>query len=244
MLRRIRARRPSHTTIVAYLALFIAVGGGSAFAVVAANQVNSRSIVDGQVKARDLGANSVGPAKVVDKSLTGSELAPNSIAGSRISDNSITGFDVNEASLNLTRGIDYKAAAPDDGNSLYVPILNFGGLLLKARCKDTQAGAGILAATDVRADAAQGTASLYRWRNAGSPTLAFTETLGPGSDEELFPGGLGFGTGFVVFDATGRGDMSSGTGGVGGAKVSITFSSFTSPGFAPCSFSGLATKSP
>jgi hypothetical protein len=74
MLARLRSRRPSHTTIVAYLALFIAVGGGTAFAVVGANQVNSASIIDGQVKNADIGANQIGPGKIVDNSLTGTDI--------------------------------------------------------------------------------------------------------------------------------------------------------------------------
>jgi hypothetical protein len=74
MLARLRSHRPSHTTIVAYLALFIAVGGGTAFAVVGANQVNSASIIDGQVKNADIGANQIGPGKIVDNSLTGADI--------------------------------------------------------------------------------------------------------------------------------------------------------------------------
>jgi hypothetical protein len=54
---------------MAALALFLVVAGGSAFAVVAADQVNSDSIIDGQVKNRDLASDSVGPAKVIDGSL-------------------------------------------------------------------------------------------------------------------------------------------------------------------------------
>ena len=72
MLKKVRPR--SAYDVIALLALFIAVGGGTAFAVVAANQVNSASIVDGEVKNPDLGNDSVGPAKVKNDSLGGSDV--------------------------------------------------------------------------------------------------------------------------------------------------------------------------
>jgi hypothetical protein len=75
----VRFRRPTHTTIVAYLALFLAIGGGTAFAVVGANQVNSESIIDGQVKNQDLGNDSVGTAKVKPDALTGQDIQESSL---------------------------------------------------------------------------------------------------------------------------------------------------------------------
>ena len=48
------------------IALFVSIGGGTAFAVVAANQVNSQSIVNGQVKNPDLAPDSVGTGKIGD----------------------------------------------------------------------------------------------------------------------------------------------------------------------------------
>ena len=51
-------RRPSHGTVVAYVSLFVALGGTSVAAVtIAKNAVVSSSIKDGQVKTADLGAN-------------------------------------------------------------------------------------------------------------------------------------------------------------------------------------------
>ena len=56
-------RRPSHGTVVAYLALFVALGG-SAYAV---NTVNSTDIVDGQVKSVDVGDAEIKSADVKDR---------------------------------------------------------------------------------------------------------------------------------------------------------------------------------
>src|SRR3954463_9148802 len=70
-------RRPSHGTVVAYLSLFVALGGTSVAAVtIANNAVVSRSIKDGQVKTADLGANAVTSAKVKDGSLLPWDLKP------------------------------------------------------------------------------------------------------------------------------------------------------------------------
>jgi hypothetical protein len=67
MLRKLRPR--SAYDLMAALALFLVVTGGTAFAVVASNQVNSSSIIDKQVKNQDLAADSVGGGKVIDNSL-------------------------------------------------------------------------------------------------------------------------------------------------------------------------------
>ncbi len=68
-------RRPSHGTVVAYLSLFVALGGTSVAAVsIAKDSVVSSSIKDGQVKTADLGANAVTSAKVKAGSLLASDL--------------------------------------------------------------------------------------------------------------------------------------------------------------------------
>jgi Collagen triple helix repeat (20 copies) len=68
-------RRPSHGTVVAYVSLFVALGGTSVAAVtIANNAVVSSSIKDGQVKTADLGANAVTSAKVKAGSLLASDL--------------------------------------------------------------------------------------------------------------------------------------------------------------------------
>jgi hypothetical protein len=80
MLARLHLRRPSHGTVVAYLALFVALGG-SAYAAatigpsnIKNDAVRSRHIKDGAVKNPDLGANSVGTGKVLDNTLTGADI--------------------------------------------------------------------------------------------------------------------------------------------------------------------------
>jgi hypothetical protein len=74
---------------VAYVALFVALTGSSAYA---AGTVFSEDIVDGQVKTPDLGAQSVTPKK----------LAPDAVNSGKVLDNSLKGDDIDEASLALS----------------------------------------------------------------------------------------------------------------------------------------------
>ncbi len=84
--------------VVAYLALFVALGSGTALAAekitskdIAPNAVKSKHLKNGQVRGADLGANAVSGDKVADGSLAGTDVA----------DNSLTGADVDESTLNL-----------------------------------------------------------------------------------------------------------------------------------------------
>jgi hypothetical protein len=76
MLGKLSKHRPSHATVVAYLALFVALGG-SAYAAVtlSKNSVKSKHIGKGQVKRSDLGANAVNSAKVADGTLRSADFA-------------------------------------------------------------------------------------------------------------------------------------------------------------------------
>jgi hypothetical protein len=74
-LKQLFVRRPSHGTIVAYLALFVALGGTA----YAANEWTGRNIVNGSLKRVDLGANSVNGNKVVNNSLKGADILESSL---------------------------------------------------------------------------------------------------------------------------------------------------------------------
>jgi hypothetical protein len=75
--------------VVAYLALFLALTGTSAYA---ADTVFSTDIVDGEVKAPDLATAAVTDAK----------LASNAVRSGKVVDDSLTGADIDESSLALT----------------------------------------------------------------------------------------------------------------------------------------------
>jgi hypothetical protein len=94
--------------VVAYLALFVALGSGTAYAAekitgkdIAPNAVKSKHLKNGQVRSADLAADAVSGAKVGDGSLAGADLADGSIAGADVAGDSLTGADVDESSLNL-----------------------------------------------------------------------------------------------------------------------------------------------
>src|SRR2546423_8584217 len=97
MLRKLRPR--SAYDVMAALALFLVVTGGTAFAVVAANQVNSASIIDGQVKAKDIANGSIGPFKIKNAGVANSNLGPGSVTSAKVADNSLTGTDINSSTL-------------------------------------------------------------------------------------------------------------------------------------------------
>jgi hypothetical protein len=94
-----RQRLRSHLTysnVTATVALFIAVGGGTAYAVdgplAGRNTVGSEDIINSEVRNPDLGADSVGSGKVIDGSLTGTDVA----------NDSLTGADIGETTLDKT----------------------------------------------------------------------------------------------------------------------------------------------
>ncbi len=90
MRRQTKHGRPSHGTVVAYLALFVAIGG-SAYAAkqLPKNSVGSKQIRKGAVKTGDLARNAVKAGK----------LAKNAVPTNRLRDNAVTGAKVNEATL-------------------------------------------------------------------------------------------------------------------------------------------------
>jgi hypothetical protein len=68
--------RLSYANVVASLALFLALTGGTALALSGSNTVFSDDIVDGQVKKPDLADGSVGSKQLTDGSVAGVDLSP------------------------------------------------------------------------------------------------------------------------------------------------------------------------
>jgi hypothetical protein len=86
--------RITYANVVATLALFLAIGGGTAFALVAANQVNSESIIDGEVKNPDIAADSVGTGKLFDGSVLRPDIGDNAVGSGELVNDSATGDDI------------------------------------------------------------------------------------------------------------------------------------------------------
>ena len=106
-----RIIRHLRANVIAYLALFVALGWTGAYAAqkVGKNTVKSKQIKDGQVKTQDLASGAVSGSKLApgavtpqtidDGSITGAKLADGAVTGAKVADNSLTGADVDETSL-------------------------------------------------------------------------------------------------------------------------------------------------
>jgi hypothetical protein len=81
---RLKLRRPSHGTVIAYVALFVALGG-SAFAFnLGKNSVGTKQLRKNAVTAVKIKSNAVNGGKVEDGSLTGVDLANGTIPGAKL----------------------------------------------------------------------------------------------------------------------------------------------------------------
>lgn len=105
-----------HTAVVSYLALFLALGGGAAYAQRAL--VTGADIADESVTAADLAQASVGTAEVAYGSLTKNDLGPNSVGPS-------------ELGIDVKRVESYEGAVGPEGASVQCPaghkVLGGGG---------------------------------------------------------------------------------------------------------------------
>ena len=91
---RSRLSRYFKDNVVAFLALFVALGGTSAYA---ANTVFSTDIVDGEVKSVDIGNGEVNSADVKDQSLTTFDVS--TFLGADVVDGTLTGADIGDGTL-------------------------------------------------------------------------------------------------------------------------------------------------
>lgn len=82
--------------VVAYLALFVALGGTSAYA---ANEWTGANIVDESLTGLDIKNGSVASGDVTNESLTGADVKNATLGGADVLDSSLTGADVAAGSL-------------------------------------------------------------------------------------------------------------------------------------------------
>jgi hypothetical protein len=90
-----RLRRPGHATIVAYLALFVALSG-TAMAVkkigpsgLKKNAVTTKKIADGAVNTSKLKDGAVTEPKLANGAVTGAKLTPNSVGTNKLKDDAV-----------------------------------------------------------------------------------------------------------------------------------------------------------
>jgi hypothetical protein len=113
----------SYANVVATLALFLVIGGGSALA------------------AATLGKNSVGSRQLKSKSVTTGKVAPNAINGSKVANGSLTGVDINLNALgtvpSATAAASAANAATVGGHAASCPA---GTTLVSGTCFESSAG--------------------------------------------------------------------------------------------------------
>jgi hypothetical protein len=95
---RIRPRRPSHATVVAYLALFVALGGVGAYA---ADKITSKEIKKNAVRAKHIKGGAVGADELADGAVRAAALAKSSVTGDAVAADAISGSKVGDGSLQL-----------------------------------------------------------------------------------------------------------------------------------------------
>ena len=98
-----RIARHARANAVAYLALFVALGGTSAYA---ANTIFSTDIVDGEVKTADLADAGVTRNKIASGAVTLGKVGANAVDSTKVVDNSLRGDDLLESSLNKVPNAD------------------------------------------------------------------------------------------------------------------------------------------
>jgi hypothetical protein len=71
-----RPKRPSHSTVVSYLALFVALGGTSAYA---ANTIGSDDVIDESLQSQDIKNGEVQNADIKNSAITSTKIYNGSV---------------------------------------------------------------------------------------------------------------------------------------------------------------------
>lgn len=91
-----RRWRPSHETVVAYVALFLALGAGGAWA---AATIGPRDIQDNAIHSRHIKNNAVKTAKIAQGAINTSRLADGAVTGAVVGTDTLTGDNIDESTL-------------------------------------------------------------------------------------------------------------------------------------------------
>ncbi len=188
MLERIGCRRPSHTTVVAYLSLFLIVAGGVAYG---AGHLGKNS-----VGPRQLRKNAVRTPKIRNGAVTTTKLADGAVTGAKVAPGALTGAQVDASSLGQVPSAGFATSSADAASLGGVPPSGFvsSGRILFGYGKAIGPSTTIFTiggAIVVRPET-MGTNSLgVEFHNASSePWVLGTSTV----SEELKPGsGLAYG---------------------------------------------------
>jgi hypothetical protein len=115
-----RQRIRSHLTyanVMATIAVFFVLSGGTAVALNGANTVFSDDIVNGEVKNADIGSNAVGSGKIVDGGVGSPDILDQSVQGTDILDGTVTNNDLRKNAVSSGKIIDGQVLTEDVGGS-------------------------------------------------------------------------------------------------------------------------------
>ena len=91
---RARIRRPKHATVVAYLALFVALGG-TAYAV---NTIGSADVIDNSLVSEDIKNETIRGGDIAPSTIGSSDVFDGSIASADVKNDTVTGDDIKDKS--------------------------------------------------------------------------------------------------------------------------------------------------
>ena len=96
----IKLRRPGHATVVAWMALFVAMGGGAiAASNLGKNTVGSKQLKKNAVTPAKIKKNAVTTAKVRNQAITGAKVKSATLTGAQVQNGSLTGAQVDASTL-------------------------------------------------------------------------------------------------------------------------------------------------
>jgi hypothetical protein len=135
--------------VVAYLALFVSLGGSSAYA---ANTVFSSDIVDGEVGSADVKDNSINTfdvhsflgVDIVDGTVAAEDLASNSVGSTEILTDAVRGSDIADNTIDTGEIINNSLTTADIAGADVNPgLISFSaGSVANGRCEDFATAAG------------------------------------------------------------------------------------------------------
>ncbi len=115
-----------YADVMATIAVFLALGGGAwaAAHIAPANSVNSRSIVDGQVKRADIATSAVSSAKIGDGQISSGDLADSAVIGAKLATGAVTNPKLAPGSVNSSSVLDNSLTGADLNESTLAPVPN------------------------------------------------------------------------------------------------------------------------
>jgi hypothetical protein len=125
-------RHLTYANLMSTLAVFLAVGGGAAYA---ANTIFSTDIVDGEVKTQDLAADAVTSPKILDGGVKVTDINDGAVTNTKLGDGAVTSSKIGDGAVtNFKLGsgvVTHSKLGPDsiDGSNVAAESLTLSDIL-------------------------------------------------------------------------------------------------------------------